>query len=95
MERSSRMNSRMYSRMYKIRNVFKNGPSKICGRQPLKNLKGYGLPKQTYSFKFFMGFLPPILLGPFLNALYHMHHRKKNHCTVKFQCENKRLTLTA
>ena len=21
----------------------KNGPSKICGRQPLKNLKGYGL----------------------------------------------------
>ena len=23
--------------------VFKNGPSKICGRQPLKNLKGYGL----------------------------------------------------
>ena len=27
--------------------VFKNGPSKICGRQPLKNLKGYGLPKQT------------------------------------------------
>ena len=24
-------------------NVFKNGPSKICGRQPLKNLKGHGL----------------------------------------------------
>ena len=23
--------------------VFKNGPSKICGGQPLKNLKGYGL----------------------------------------------------
>ena len=23
--------------------VFKNGPSKICGRQPLKSLKGYGL----------------------------------------------------
>ena len=22
--------------------VFKNGPSKICGRQPLKKLKGYG-----------------------------------------------------
>ena len=29
--------------------VFKNGPSKICGRQPLKNLKGYGLLKQTIS----------------------------------------------
>ena len=25
--------------------VFKNGPSKICGRQSLKNLKWYGLPK--------------------------------------------------
>ena len=23
--------------------VFKNGPSKVCRRQPLKNLKGYGL----------------------------------------------------
>ena len=23
--------------------VFKNGPGKICGRQPLKNLKGHGL----------------------------------------------------
>ena len=23
--------------------VFKNGPSKICGRQPLKNLKEYAL----------------------------------------------------
>ena len=25
--------------------VFKNGPSNICGRQPLKNLKSYCLPK--------------------------------------------------
>ena len=25
--------------------IFKNGPSKICGRQPLKNLKGHGLLK--------------------------------------------------
>ena len=23
--------------------AFKNGPSKICGRRPLNNLKGYGL----------------------------------------------------
>ena len=23
--------------------AFKNGPSKICARQPFKNLKGYGL----------------------------------------------------
>ena len=25
--------------------VFENGPSKICGKQLLKNLKGYGLLK--------------------------------------------------
>ena len=29
--------------------VFKNEPSKICGRQPLKNLKGYGVLNQTMS----------------------------------------------
>ena len=40
--------------------VFKNGPSKICGRQPSKNLK------------FFKGCLPQILLGPFLNILSHI-----------------------
>ena len=28
---------------------FKSGLSKFCGRQPLKNLKGYGLLKQTIS----------------------------------------------
>ena len=27
--------------------VFKHEPSKICGRQPLKSLKEYGLLKQT------------------------------------------------
>ena len=42
--------------------VFKNGPSKICGRQPLKNLK----------FKFFKGCLPQILLGSLLNTLSHI-----------------------
>ena len=29
---------------------FKNGPSKICGRQPLKKLKGHGLPKALHSW---------------------------------------------
>ena len=29
--------------------VFKNGSSKICGRQPLKNFKGYGLLKQNIT----------------------------------------------
>ena len=33
--------------------AFKNGPSKICERQPLKDLKGYGLLKQTISFQIF------------------------------------------
>ena len=33
--------------------IFKNIPSKICGRQPLKNLKWYGLPKQTISLQVF------------------------------------------
>ena len=31
-------------------NVFKNEPSKICGRQPLKNLKWYGLFKRWNVF---------------------------------------------
>ena len=53
---------------YHIRDkVFKNGLSKICGRQPIKYLKEYGLLKQT--FKFFKGCLPNILLGPFSNTL--------------------------
>ena len=44
--------------------VFKNGPSKICGRQPLKNLKWY---EQTISLK---DCFPQILLDPFLNTIY-------------------------
>ena len=30
--------------------LFKNGPSKSCGRQPFKNLKGYGLLKMFHTF---------------------------------------------
>ena len=33
--------------IFKWDKVFKNGPSKICERQLLKNLKEYDLPKQT------------------------------------------------
>ena len=47
--------------------VFKNGPSKICGRQPLKNLVIWS----ALHFKFFKGCLPKILVGPFLNTLTH------------------------
>ena len=39
--------------------VFKNGSSKICGRQPLKNLRGYSLLKQTTNF---------------LKAVFHLVH---------------------
>ena len=39
--------------------VFKNGPSNFCVSRP-------------YSFKFFKGCLPKILLGPFLNTLSHL-----------------------
>ena len=39
--------------MYIWEKVFKSKPSKICGRKPLKNLKGYGLLKQTISLQFF------------------------------------------
>ena len=33
--------------------VFKNGLSEICGRQFLKNLKVYGMLKQTISLRSF------------------------------------------
>ena len=41
------------SGIYKIiwNKVFKSGLSKFCGRQPLKNFKGYGLLKQTTFFQ--------------------------------------------
>ena len=52
--------------------VFKNGPSKTCGRQPLKNLKEYGPLKQTIPLQIFKGCLPQISLGPFLNTLTRM-----------------------
>ena len=53
--------------------VFRNGRSKICGRQPLKNLKWYG----PYLFKFFKGCLTQVLLGPFWNTLSHIWLCKK------------------
>ena len=45
----------------------------ICGRQPLKNWNLYD-PLKQIPFKFFKGYLPQILLGPFLNALFHFIH---------------------
>ena len=34
--------------------IFKNEPSKICGRQPLKNLKGYGLLQAGHIPSYFL-----------------------------------------
>ena len=47
-------------------NVFKSGPSKIFGRQPLKNLKGYGLLKKTISLKLFNDCLETIFTSSIL-----------------------------
>ena len=50
-------------------NVLKNGLSKICGRKPLKKFEGvWSALTRPYSFKYFKGCLPQILLG-FLNTL--------------------------
>ena len=46
-----------------------NGPSEICGRQPLKNLKYMVCLGRPYHFKLFKGYVPQILFGPFLNIL--------------------------
>ena len=56
----------------KLVKIFENGWSKICGRLHLKNLNWYGLHKRTISLKFFKGFFPKILHGPFLNTLIQM-----------------------
>ena len=53
--------------------VFKNAPSKTCGRQPLRNLKWYSPPQQTKSLTIFKGRLPQILLGSFLNTLPNLY----------------------
>ena len=41
--------------------VFKNGPSKICGRQPSKILKGYGLLSFSFTWSILEYFVPYVL----------------------------------
>ena len=48
---------RRYHREFKWGKVFKNGPSKICGRQPLKKLKWYRLLGQTKSLQILLKFV--------------------------------------
>ena len=38
----------------------------------LKNLKGYGLLKQTIFLQFIKGYLPKVILYPFLNTWTHI-----------------------
>ena len=58
--------------IYKWDEIFKNGASKISGRQALTTLKWYGLLKHTISLQIFYGCLPQISFGPFLNTLSRM-----------------------
>ena len=75
--------------------VFKSGLSKFCGRQPLKNFRGYGLLKQTISSKFFKGCLPQNLLSPLLNTLSHItSKRKKEHKKADLKLSMTRVWLT-
>ena len=71
-KRESKINLKYFSGCEIRDKVFKNGPRKICGWQPLKIFKEYGLLSRPYSFKAFKGCLPQILLGPFLNTFSHM-----------------------
>ena len=70
--------------------VFNNGPSKIYGRELLKNLKGYVCLSRPYPFKFCKGCLPQILLGSFFNTLFHLTPFKEVTLTsdkpAKFTC---------
>ena len=52
--------------------VFNNGPSKICGGQPLKFCSDMVCLSRPYHFKSFKGCLPQILIGSSLNNLTHM-----------------------
>ena len=55
--------------------VFKNGPSKICGRKPLKIWSDVVCLGKPYHFKFYKGWVSQILLGPFLNTLFQIYLR--------------------
>ena len=49
--------------------IQRSEPSKICGRQSLKNWKGMVCLSTPYIFKFFKRRLSQILLGPLLNTV--------------------------
>ena len=49
--------------------LIKNGPSEICGRQPLKILSDMICLSRLHHFRFFRGCLPQIFLGSLWNIL--------------------------
>ena len=52
--------------------VFKNGPSKICGRQPLKTLKWYSLLKSNFTWSI-LEYLQPYLSPELLENQFSNH----------------------
>ena len=54
---------------WKLVKVFKNRPSKICGRQLSKNLEWYVYIGRPYYFKIIKGCVLQVLLVPFLYTL--------------------------
>ena len=61
--------------------VFKNGTSKICGRQPLTIWSDM----VCLSFQIFKGCLPQILLVPFLNTLWNIFLLRIYSCTLSIK----------
>ena len=59
--------------------IQRSEPSKICGRQPLKNWKGMVYLSRPYPFKFFKRRLSQILLGPLLNTFTLMFNGSFNY----------------
>ena len=84
-------------KMFIWNKVFKNGPSNICGRQHLKNLKGFGLLQSIYLqmfqrlsctnfngsiLEYFVPFL--LVLSVFLTLkLFINHHASHRHLTSR------------
>ena len=60
---------------------FKNGPSKICGRQPLKKYADH------ITSNFFKGCLPQVLLGSFLKT-WHISGIYPSNFDVRYTAQN-------
>ena len=64
--------SRCLFSSFSVVKVFKNGPSKICGKQPLKNLKWYGQPKQLLLFSLYLTVSKGITIHNIFNDLHYL-----------------------